>query len=73
MQWNIENIVMIAIKYLEMNEISALIRPLGIDILFTFDRSSPPFSLRAIPCFLVRNKHGDISGKEVSFVFILVI
>ena len=31
-QWNIENIVMITLKQLQMNQISALNDPLGVDI-----------------------------------------
>ena len=33
MQWNSENMVMIAIRYLEINQISALNCPQGVDML----------------------------------------
>ena len=33
MLWNIENIVIITIKHLQINKISALNNPLGVDML----------------------------------------
>ena len=34
MQWYIGNIIMITLKHLEMNQISALNNPQGVDMLF---------------------------------------
>ena len=34
LQWNIENMIMIAIKHLTMNHILALNNPYGVDMLF---------------------------------------